>query len=501
MQPNQPQTITTPPPEKPSNRRMWLLIGGAAAVVIIVIVILGRLGGKHATGSLIIKTDNAQNTINYEPSIVAGAKEGTATKLLKSGVAVRLAPGTYLVTVEDVRGDSMSRTVTVKPQATSTYTMNVANQSSPTEPVANVNAISFTVGDSALYFVNRQNESVYKIDGSNEVTKLSDLQFDGIHWADSTYGVGRDAGNGIYSIDNGVVSQITNVPSGTNAQTDISVTPDHYIYIVSGAKVYGGTPDKGFTRLYTAPKTPVSVFGANAQKFAVAYAPGEDSGKEPTLTVVQNGKQTAEAAIDGYEFAWSPDGKYLATTADLGSQVLDSSLKQVSIIARNNVNNLTWLGNNKLLYSVQNQVWEYSMGEANISQAVASAPLDHDISSIGVDQAHNNIYMSVQDSALSNDTFSIYRYTPPMTKTSVITPLQSQLPAVQGGCSYELVNFMGTPVVRYHAALPTEDCQYAATAYVRLFTVDPGQLRFEPTDTPLGGLAVLQTGTNPAGQN
>ncbi|HKU19101.1 MAG TPA: hypothetical protein VJP80_07600 [Candidatus Saccharimonadales bacterium] len=487
-------------PSTNTDRRKKLLLIAIVVVAGVVAAFLVPYLTSH-TGQLIITTNNSsQNTISIEPSVADGGQEGATLQQLESGKAASLHAGTYLVTVEGPV-NSVARTVEVKAHRTSRYTMDLSSGITSAELVGNVNAISFNVSPSALYYLDKSTNLLYQIDANNQVSQLSAVSFNSIHWADQTYGIGRDANNALYVIDNGSVSKIQNVPASFDDKADVSVAPDHTIYLAIGAAIYSGTPSSGFSNIYTSPNQPVSVFAASQHQVAVAYTAGDASRKQPVFTVLTDGKKTAESAIDGYEFAWSPDGKHIAVTADTNSQIFDTSLQRVATIPRSNVNNLTWFGNSKLLYSVQDKLFEYALSSSNISRSVAATQTNHDISNIVVGPGQTYIYLAAQNLPLNNDTFSLSRYGVNTQKvTDYLDQIQAGLPAAEGGCSYGIVNFLGKPVFQYSSS-PGNDCLSAAQAFVQQYNLDTGKFTFQQIDSPLSGLSSVQSGTAPEGQN
>ena len=486
----EPQKAYYSTPETQPYSRNRLKVIGVLVVVIFLVFLLAGLFRNRGMGTLIIRTNNSNNAISILPSAVANGKEVANAKpvsatVLQNGRATSLKPGLYIVNVEGSVG-SRTQTVRITAGKSVSYEIDLPTDIRTTELVANVNTFDFVVGPSAITYLDQASKNLFTIDGDNHLAALdTSVSFSYVQWADASFGVGADDSGNFYTITNGVVQKMSNLPQGVSNQTEVVVAHDHQMYLSVGAKIYTAAPGENFTQVFTASEPLIHVAAASKTKFAVAYAPPEGSNKNPLITVVSNGKVTAQNEIGSYEVLWSPDGNYLATTEDSNSQIFDSNLKPVAVIPNSNISNMAWLSNSSLAYTLYDKLWRYDISgdpASGAASVIAQAPASHAITSTVVSPDGAYLYASVQNSPGSNNDLTIQRVgLKGQQVLGYIYTLQGNLPNLQVSCILSLTNFMGKPKIQSFGGKPEDECLQVATGYIQSLNLDPSAFNYEET--------------------
>lgn len=485
------------PPHNPDELRIKRLkrsVFAAIAVVVLIILALIVLYVVHylSLGQIVVTTNSSGNTITLTRSYVregggGDSKDRQPSVKLKSGQQASVEPGTYFATVLGANSAGASRIVTVVARHTSSYTINTSAPTS-TEPVADVNALSLAASQSQLFYLDRQTNNLYKIDSQNQLLSVSNqVKFNNIQWLNSSFGLGQSQDNKFYTISNGVVSQIQNLPASLGDSVIFAVGPNQSIYLANGKDIYEGSASTGFNQIFTAKNPPVLLSPSSTGLLALIYNPGDgpsSGGSKENITILSGSRVVAQEEIEAYDAKWSPDGKYLITTTDSNSQILTANLNPVVVVPNNNINNPVWLDNNTVLFSVYNQLWEYSLTSAS-AKVVASAPKGHAITSIQLGDNGDYAYLSVQSTPGSNNDLMIERFgLKGQAGPAFINTLQQKLPILQEGrCLLSLTNF-SSPTIQIFGGQPEDNCPAAAANYVQQFGIDPSRLTYLSTNVP-----------------
>lgn len=471
-------------------KRLLLLI-----VLIPLAVIAAYFIFRQVTAaSLIITTNSEKNNITVVASSAQSINDDESAPAanpteLKNNIATKLKPGTYIVTVTNDTS-SKSQTVQLHTGKTSKYTINL-NTKTPASPevVANANTLQFSVTNSAITYVNNSDSALYSINKSNTIKKLyPKITFATIKWADPNYGIARDLNSrSLYIIDHGTVKSFLPKPLKLTDSSVVSIDSNRDIYIGLGKDIYKGTPTTDFKHFYTAANTPTLIMPMMGKLAINSYNGNGDTQSTSSVTIVSPDGKGTRKRLEAYDLAWSPSGKYLMTTNDSNSQVFDSSFNPVTVVPNNNVNNLTWLNDDTILYSINDQLWRYDL-KSSSSEVVAKALSGHSISFITFDPDHTYAYLSVQDLAGNNDSFSIERVSlGGQSSDSVASKLSGHFPQLMGSCYLQYLGFGSPATIRISGSTNRVDCTAIAPLYVQQFKVDPSSLRFVNS-----GLSVAQ---------
>jgi hypothetical protein len=460
----------------PNPRFRILAIAGAVVVAMIIIIVVIGASGVQIGGS---KGGLTINTNDPNATITASAK-GSSQKLT-SGKAAQVASGDYIVTVEDA-GNQTAQFVHVTAGQSSRYTINLLTAAAKAEPVADVNALDFTVGPSSLLYIDQQKYQLFQINNQNTLSgPRSQVAFTLDQWAaGSTYGAGIDNAGAAYAISDGNVAQLS---PAAGAATTVAVAPDRTISIAYGSKIFQGTPQTGFRQVFDAGRAPSYLLATNGQLALITTGHQGSSGKDDSASVdvINAAGKHVQKSLDLYQAAWSPDGKYLLTTADSGTAIYDSSLNLVQNLPNLNVSNPVWLGNKVVLYNLHDRLWQYDLSEGK-ARVIAQMPTDHAIANIvpGPDGAY--VYLSVQHDPGSNNDLFIERVGLHGQTPSPASAVQAQLPTFTDRCLISLVNFTAPTIQMLGPA--SVDCQSQAQSWVSSFGLNPASFGYQRTNVP-----------------
>lgn len=485
--------------ENSNGNSLGLSIFGLKRFIYIAAVVILALVGWQAirvvrSSKLVIVTNNPKNSISVirasdngegeENETEEKEEQGSAVRPqeLKSGTAISLKPGKYNVTIKGAEG-IVTKSVEVVANKTSRYTVSINAKKLLVEPVAHVNSRYFTVSSSQLIYVDQDTKKLYKIDSGNNLTLVNGLAFSTVYWADASYGVGQDSSGVLYIIENGISTPLALPSSDQNlAIKTYAIAPNRDIYIAVGTKIYRGTASGGLKHVYTA-KQPANIMIASNDAAAIFYLPGNRETKtSPTsVTLLDKANKTTTKSIEAYDSSWSPSGKYLATTNDSGSFIFDKSLKQVAVVPNNNFNDPAWLDDNKLLYGINNQLWEYSLnsGEAKV---IAAMGQNQAIVTVLPSPDKTFIYLSAQKDSGSNNYLSLYRVglkNQSVSQSHAI--IDAKLPWLVDGCFLSLVNFT-TPTIEVVQNNPYDGCIDVAKRFVGSQTVNIDDFSYQLTN-------------------
>ena len=362
---------------------------------------------------------------------------------------MRVHTGEYIVTVE---GNSIAKSqiVTVKAHQTQSYTIKPTPASS-VEPVSDTAAQNIIAGSSRAFYLDSGTGHLTRITSANDIQVMnSTIKFQGIRWADSSFGLGQDTAGKFYTITNGIVAPLnTSGITSKDDSTNYAVAPNKTIYISMGSVLYQGSSSGGnFKKIYTSKGDPSSILATNTT-VAVIVSPDSDGkktdvGEKPSIILIDNtGKKLAEDQVGTFVAALAPDGNHVAVADEHGGELLDNKLKKVGTIPKPNFSNPLWLDNSTLFYSFNDQLWTYNI-TTQAGSLVANAPLGNTIQELSLSDDKAYIYMGVNHINNSSNIKRVGLHNQPV--ASVLSQLQSIMPFTGDGYFMSLVNFT-SPVV------------------------------------------------------
>ncbi|MGZ6004844.1 MAG: hypothetical protein ACXWLH_01700 [Candidatus Saccharimonadales bacterium] len=472
---------TYPPTLQPSSRLKILFI--ITSISFLVILVLAKLLAHHGDGTVIVTTNDYNNSITVVDAapILSSASNKPAPKLnpkptiYHSGQKVSIKPGTYFVNVSN-DAVSAAQTVEIFAGETKQLTINLPLDTSPPEPVGDVNSSLFSVGSTQLVYLDSRSGLLYKIDGSNRITQTSETVISTVKWADSSFGVGQDSAGTLYIIRGGSVSPLNNLPSiGGNLSPSYAVAPNRDIYLSYGKDVFLGSPN-GFKHIYAASNDSLSL-EASSDRVAVLETAKDATNKEGSVIVIDKlGKVIKKNDFEA-DVRWSPSGKYLITINEGPSQVLDTSLKTVAIVPNALPQDVVWQNDSTMFYLQGNSLWEYSI-RTGLAKVVSLIAQNQTLVSAYLDSGGNYVYLSSQASSGTDTYFSIYRYgLKGQTASSDAIKLHDHLPWLTDGCFLSLVNFT-RPTVSAVQGNSFDDCLTTAKKYVGQYGLEVNKFSY-----------------------
>lgn len=354
---------------------------------------------KVVQGKLEVSTNSKTSTIKIVKSGTDTAKEADPSKVIslsKGAVSISVAPGTYLVAVED--GDKASSKAVVIERGKTTSVNISPIKTTPVEPVSDTGAKSIIASQAHAYYLDPVSRNLFSITSDNKIHSVNPaLQFSSVQWADSTYGVGQGISGRLYEISNGSVAVLaTQIPVSYISETNYAVAPSHQLYVAFNNGVYRSNPASGLQKIYTADSSARLVASSNG--VAVISSGGVESAAKnvvAAIAVIDLQGAVSKKDIGVYEIALSPDGKQVATSNDFASTLYDSKLHEIASIPAVNISSLVWLDNKTLLYAVDNQLWRYDSA-SKIAERIANMPDKGAISGISPSDLKDYVYVAAE---------------------------------------------------------------------------------------------------------
>jgi len=350
------------------------------------------------------------------------------------------------------------------------------------ELVANTNARYLSVTPARITYVDLGDHNLNTIDASNQLARLGDLTYTSVHWADPSYGVGEDSTGLFHIIGNGSVTALSAPAPNANTPTLFSVAPNREIYLAIGTKIYHGSASQPFQAFYTADVAPTNIVASN-NHVALIYNAGNTNSRQVSITMIDASGNKSSQNIEAYEGSWSPSGAYFATTSDSGTQIFDNSLRQVAAVPNKNVNNLTWLDDKTLFYSLNDRLWRFKLG-SDQAEVIAAMDTNHAITEIAPSPDQSYIYLTAQNTAGSNNDLSVYRVgLKGQPVSDAVQQAAAHLPWLVGRCLLSLTNFT-SPTIQSYGGQPEDNCPSVARRFVQSLGLDQTKFTYRETLVP-----------------
>jgi len=400
-------------------------------------------------GQLDITTNSRLNTVVLtRPIDTKNSGSKAFSEQAHGSLSARLKTGSYLVSVQ-VGSNSSAQSITVRGHSTEHITINLVNAGG-VEPVIYDYAQDVVADSSHLIYLASDDDSLNEINTQNQSTQIDDSYlFQTIHWANTSFGIGQEANGKLFVIQNGSVSPLNSpVSNQSNPSLVYAVAPNRNIYIGAGSSVYSGTATGGFKKIYTHRETG-GFLSAGLNKVTLINT-GYSGSPASLVTIDGSGKQldAQQSTFINAWSSWSLHDKYIVVSGASTGEILNASLKQVATIPQGNFTNPVWLNDNTLFYSINDQLWSYSV-QTQRSQIIANMPNGEQIQELTVSTDGAYIYLVTSD---SDGDQAIRRVGLQGQQVSnIVYQLQDFLliPPVPGaGYSFGLINFSGEPAIQ-----------------------------------------------------
>lgn len=432
---------------KPLISRRLILLSFCALALIILFVWLVHYS---TTGKIIVTTNNSSNSITLTKIIVTTSKNIPKTYKSQGKLNVTTSTGKYIVSVEgNIEGNSIAsaRIINLEARKIISLTINPTNTSA-VESVAYQNAQNIAADNNQLIYFNKTTGRVEKVDAGNNLTLInSPYQFQAVKWANTSFGVGQDSNGHLYTISAGVISPLS-VPFKYGDRVGFDVSPKMQIFVSNGADVYAGNQNGGFKKVYISSASK-PVLAASVNQVAVADETEEQNASgasKPLLAIVGTSGKVIKKNIEAGNMVWSPNGQYLVSFSQSNLQIYDTSLNLNTTLPNSSlVGSAEWLDDNTLLYSVNDQLWNYNMLSQK-AELVANMPAANPITGIAINSDKSYIYVTTTDTTGSRNV--IRRIGLLGQKVGgFIYQLQNAMPMNFDNYSLSLINFSGAPAI------------------------------------------------------
>lgn len=457
--------------DSPLNIRKILKIGGAVVFVIVLILLTIRY---FNTGGIIVTSKTPHNAISLFSADERSDPEAEPitghNKLSKS-----VPSGMYLLTVS-ANSNQTNQLVEVHGRKTSSYRINLASAVS-VEPVTTVNAQDIYATSDQLIFFDKGTGNLAKIDAETGLTKAYTVKpLRNVKWASNGQGIGQGVDGKLYKI-NGASIELLDVPFTYNRYlpVDYSVSSNNQLYISSGPKVYLGSLDGPFKEIYkSSMSSPKLVAGPD--KLAI-NKPGREGGSGMIANIISSSGEELSGSIDYQAQTWSPNGRFLATTANQGGSIYDTTTKKSTLLPAQSVaGGFVWQGNGTLIYASEGSLWSYNTYSKQ-AKLMANMPLDEPINEVTIDQDGSYVYLTTLGTSGKTTIRRVGLKSQPV--PPVVYDLQVILPDEVGVCSLSYINFPAPTV--FVTSTPrqatAERCLIAAKSYLRSYKIDPASIQ------------------------
>ena len=461
--------------ENPVNfRKLIILFFG----LLIAAGFLAWLFNYLHTGTIIITSHTPGNTIT-----LTSIGDSSVSFTGHGKLSVNVHTGEYIASV---KANSIEATQIIKLSShkTLSYTVNAVNAAGM-EPVLYKDAQAVAADSTQLVYLDKNGAGLYKIDAKNNLTSLGiGLGLQSIKWAGPGFGVGQDGQGKLFVVNEGSIKPLAvPFPYSETAIPGYSVSPDRHIYLSNDKNIYFGSASGQFKKIYTGDSTYPALTGSPGH-VAISESVGEAGEAGSVIATVSTEGKVASKATEASNPAWSPNGKYLAASTSSGAKVFDSTLHEITNIpTRSSVDELAWLNDTSLFYSVNDQIWSYNITSQK-SRLFANTPLNQNVAELSVSTDKAYLYMVTVG---ADGSFAIRRIGLEGQKTPEnIYELQSILPEDLDSYSIGLVNFTRLDVlVEPYAIDPSTD--YVAKAKIDLadhgFNANDLQFQLQHTAT------------------
>lgn len=424
-------------------------------------------------GVLKVTTNNA-NTINL--NYVGESNKNFHGKESVGKLTAHIKAGKYYVKVSD-GVNTVDKYIDIKKKEKININLN-PTAATVSEPVIDERVVSAAANASQLSFLSDLGVINY-INNQNIVSRISSNNYKSALWANASFGIAQDRNNNLFVIENNQASQI-NVPDNIKASNySISLSKNKNIYLWNTVDVYIMT-GSSFNKVFSSPDKVINGVFASTNNIAVttsAFNKNDVTTEEKesvdlevdnTVTLVNNNgtKMAQKDEIELYEANISPDGKLFAFTNDEGTQIYNDKLEQQIILPDTNVNNLVWIDNTRLLYSIEAKIIEYKT-DSKESFVLTYAPYYGAISYItGSDYGQYVYFSSEKDEshALNRVSTKNINASDNISKAGLFFPKTFSDPF----CNLRLINFNNSTIKI--TAISTEFIPYCQAKTVEYLT-------------------------------
>jgi hypothetical protein len=159
-----------------------------------------------------------------------------------------------------------------------------------------------------------------------------------------------------------------------------------------------------------------------------------------------------------------------------GNAVFDSSLHQVASISVNSAALITWLNNDDLLYSIDSQLWLYSI-KTGQSEKLTALAMNDSLTAIYPSSDGSYVYFSADN----GEQAELYRLgLAGQVSDNSLTSLSIFLPVTLGACHLNYLDF-NQPflLIAYPPGSSAQNCQSLAQGELKTYGFDVSQFHYQ----------------------
>ena len=437
---------------------------------VILFIIVARVLYIYLNSGYLIAASNVQGS---SLKIVSESSGSIKTITNYSGQTLSLYHGDYIVMLE--KGDRKTTSfVSIVARKTIKKDMTLSDTMTP-ELTAAVNPIGFTVDSSNLWFVDANDSGYDRLDNLDNLSQVSsNIKFLAVKWVANGYGIAEAVNGQFYVLDNGSVTAFES-PTPKNI-TNFVVDQQHEIYMTSGDTIYYGTPTTGFSVFKQLSYAP-SFIDASGGVVVVGYNPGGGNNQQRAVLSSFIGSQTFTHTGDSiYAASLSPDGQRLVFTTAQRSELITPELGLISVLPQANINNLHWLSNSSLLYSVNSELWQYSSTD-NVSRLILNTTSGKTLDYITAGPT-GQIYVAIVASVTNNTDSQIFKVV-----ANKVVSVAGLFPSIEGSCILGFSSF-SSPTVQIFSPPTFSNCIPVAKAFILKNGLAANSFNYKITSVP-----------------
>jgi sugar lactone lactonase YvrE len=443
----------------------------------------------YLTSGYISVTTGSSDYVQIQ-GVAGHGKSSLVSKQAQRHLSTRLLPGQYEILVSDEHGfGAISRVITLKARQRLHYSL-MPNKPTYPQPVYGGSINSLVADGSQLLFVDGGDNSL-KVTSSSSGTLVMlsgpDQNIVSAKWSTIGLGIAEDNNNALYLVSNNALTPIK-LPfnNGSNQFLGYDVAKNGQTYIINSKDLYVGSMGNNFKKIYSsshgfrlvaAATGKVAVASGNVNSQADEGGAATSASTNPGyVTVINSAGKAHEIRWFASSIAWSPDGNYLLVSGASGNAVFDSSLHQVASISVNNVALITWLNNNDLLYSIDSQLWLYSI-KTGQSEKLTALAMNDSLTAIYPSSDGSYVYFSADN----GEQAEVYRLgLVGQASNNSLTALSIFLPETLGSCHLNYLDF-NQPLflIAYPPGVSAQNCQSLAQGELQTYGLDVSQFHYQ----------------------
>lgn len=464
--------------------KKWLF----GTVIFVILLVVGLWAYRYlSTGLISVKSTNSGDYVSIE-GILKQGKNSLVSKQARQQLTVRVKPGSYQLSVYDKHGFSgSSRVVSIRARQHLSYTLSVSSAAAYPEPVYGNSVTGLVADQSRLTFVDTADSSLRTISTDDVLSPISDLIIKSARWSKPGLGAAQSNSNGLYVVRDGSLTPVK-LPFRVSLEQTVNydVSSREELYVSEGGNVYVSGYNDAFKKLFSAPDR-FRLIAAGPGKVALAgggvTAQADEGGSarqtktdQSYIYVVSDNGQTTKTSWPATSISWSPNGTYLLTAGPGGNVIFDGSLHKKYTISVNNADLVTWLTDDELLYSIDSQLWLYSI-KSQQAEKITALPRGDSITAIYPSADSHYAYFT-SDNGEKRQLFRV-----PLNGQAVntaLTALSVFMPETLGGCSLNYINYVKpTIIVNYPAGTTADKCSTVVQAEAAYYGVGSDGLVYQ----------------------